>query len=240
MSASCYWKSILQRALDVILYCSGRGLPLRGHDEKFACATNGNFMGLLELIAKYDSFLASHIAKQGKPGSGRSSYLSPSTCEELIDLMAQTVLAEVIREIKKSVYYSISIDSTPDISRVDQLTIVVRYVNDQGPVERFLTFLELDVGGHTGAALAKRVLDYLVSIGIDISKCEGQTYDNAANMSGLFNGVRAHIEAVNSLATYIPCAAHSLNLVGSSAANCCSAVRIFFDFVQKLYSFFST
>jgi len=77
-------------------------------------------------------------------------------------------------------------------------------------------------------------------MGINIAKCRGQTYDNAFNMSGLFNGVRAHIEAVNALATYIPCAAHSLNLVGSSAANCCSAVRFFFDFVQKLYSFFSS
>jgi len=182
-------------------------------------------------------FLASHIARQGKPGSGRSSHLSSSACEELIDLMAQTVLAEMIREIKKSVYHSISIDSTPDISQVDQLAIVVRYVNDQGPVERFLTFLGLDVGGHTGAALEKRVPDYLFSIGIDIAKCRGRTYDNAANMSGLSNGVRAHIEAVNSLATNIPCAAHSLNLVGSSAANCCSAVRFFFNFVQKLYSF---
>jgi len=82
------------------LYCTERGLPLRGHEEKFSSPTNGNFMGLLELIAKYDSFLASHIAKQGKAGSGRSSYLSSSTCEELIDLMIQTVLAEVIREIK--------------------------------------------------------------------------------------------------------------------------------------------
>jgi len=63
--------------------------------------------------------------------------------------------------------------------RVDQLNVVVRYVNGQGPVERFLTFLELDVGEHTGAASAKRVLDYLFSIGIDFAKCRGQTYDNA-------------------------------------------------------------
>ena len=48
----------------------------------------------------------------------------------------------------------------PTLSRAGQLTIVVPYVTDQGPDERFLAFLELDVGGHTGAALAMRVLDF--------------------------------------------------------------------------------
>jgi len=37
--ASCCWNSIPQRALDVILYCAERGLPLRGHEEKFGNAT---------------------------------------------------------------------------------------------------------------------------------------------------------------------------------------------------------
>jgi len=62
-SATGYWKSILQRALDVILYCTERGLPLRGHEGKFGSATNGNFMGLLELIAKYDSFFSQSYCK---------------------------------------------------------------------------------------------------------------------------------------------------------------------------------
>jgi len=88
----------------------------------FGSATNGHFMELLQLIAKCDPFLASHIVKQCNTGSGWSSYLSSSACEELIDLVAQTILAEVIREIKKSVYYSVSINSTPDVSCVDQLT----------------------------------------------------------------------------------------------------------------------
>jgi len=60
-------------------------------------------MGLLEVTAEYYPFLTSHISKQGNSGSRRSSYLSASACEKPINLMAQTVLAGVIREIKKSI-----------------------------------------------------------------------------------------------------------------------------------------
>jgi hypothetical protein len=53
-------------------------------------------------------------------------------------------------DLRSAGYFSLSVDSTPDRSHIDQLTILVRYVSpDDGlPIERFLTFLEL--GSHTG------------------------------------------------------------------------------------------
>jgi len=39
-SAACHWRSILQRALDLILYCTKRGLPLRGMGG-FGAAVSG-------------------------------------------------------------------------------------------------------------------------------------------------------------------------------------------------------
>ncbi len=67
----------------------------------------------------------------------------------------------------------------------------------------------------------------------------GQTYDNASNMSGCYNGLQAHIKKINRLAHYVPCAAHSLNLVGVRAAESCVGAISFFGFVQTLYNFFS-
>ena len=37
-----------------------------------------------------------------------------------------------------STYYIIFLDSTPDISKVDQLAFIVRYVLPTGPVERLI------------------------------------------------------------------------------------------------------
>jgi len=105
-------------------------------------------MRLLEFIAKYDPFLARHIAKQGNAGSGHCYYLPITTCEDLIYLMAQTVPVKVITQMKNSVYNSTSIDSTPDVYE-DQPTIAFRNVSDKWPVELFPTFLEGDVREHT-------------------------------------------------------------------------------------------
>ena len=72
-----------------------------------------------------------------------------------------------------------------------------------------------DNTGHTGQAHA--LLKFLDAVGIDIANCRGQSYDNASNMSGKYNGMQAIIRQKNPLAVCVPCAAHSLNLVGHAA-----------------------
>ena len=60
-----YWRQVLERVVNVIKFLAERGLPFRGQDEKCGLCTNGYFMGLLELLTKYDTFLSSHIEKHG-------------------------------------------------------------------------------------------------------------------------------------------------------------------------------
>ena len=79
-----YWRQVLERVVEVICTLSERGLAFRGSNETFGSSHNGNYIGLLELIAKFDSFLAAHIAKYGHPGRGHTSYLSKTICEEII------------------------------------------------------------------------------------------------------------------------------------------------------------
>ena len=59
------------------------------------------------------------------------------------------------------------------------------------------------------------------------------------DMSGIYSGVQARFREINNLAEWVPCAAHSLNLVGSSAVECCSAAVNYFGIVQSVYTFFS-
>ena len=52
--------------------------------------------------------------------------------------MGQRVQAEIILQLQKAKYFSLIVDSTPDLSHIDQLTFVVRYVSQEGKVfERF-------------------------------------------------------------------------------------------------------
>ena len=75
------------------------------------------FLELLELISQLDPFLAGHISKYGNSGK--------TTCEKLIQLMAQKVHALIVDKIKSSGYFSLSVDSTPDLSLIHQLSVVI-------------------------------------------------------------------------------------------------------------------
>ena len=114
---------------------------------------------------------------------------------------------------------------------------MLRYVLPDGPVERFVGFLNMI--NHTGHELSKSLSEFLEKNNIDIADCRGQSYDNASNMSGRYNGMQAKIREINPLVMFIPCCAHSLNLVGQCAVDCCQTAVAFFDFVQSLYVFFS-
>ena len=236
-----YWRHVLERVVAVIITLAERGLPFRGDEEKFGSPHNGNYLGLLELIAKFDPFLANHIEEFGNKGSGVTSYLSKTICDEFVLIMAYKVRGSILDDLNTAGYFSLSVDSTPDLSHIDQLTVIVRYISpDDGlPIERFLTFLEM--GSHTGENMAKMVHDYLTKeCKIDFSKCRCQSYDNAANMSGKYKGMQEIILKKNKYAVYIPCAGHSLNLVGRAAVDCCLDAVNFFGIVQEIYNFFSS
>ena len=71
---------------------------------------------LLELISQFDPFLASHISKYGSSDKRNPSCLSKTTCEELIQLKTKKVHMLIVEEVKSSGYFSLSVDSTPDLS----------------------------------------------------------------------------------------------------------------------------
>lgn len=168
---------------------------------------------------------------------GRASYLSSQTCNEFIELIGKKVFSMILDEIQAAKYYSISVDSTPDIAHIDQLAFCVRYVKDDTPIERFLQFIPIQE--HKSEYLCDIVLTFLRTYGIDVMNCRGQSYDNANNMAGQYGGLQKRILDVNSLALFLPCGAHSLCLVGKNAAAKNSKAADFFNFLENLYLFFA-
>ena len=232
-----YWREVLKRVISVIKFLAERGLPFRGDNEILGSPHNGNFLGLLELLSEYDEFLKAHLLKYGNQGKGNVSYISSTIYEELIKIMSQRVLDVIISNIKKSKYYGISVDSTTDISHADQLCLTFRYMEDNKPVERFLKFFKNE--GHAAEDHYKAMISFLEEHDISIKDCRGQSYDNASVMSGKYNGLQALIRRANYLALWIPCFAHSLNLIGTAVMACSNETKKFFDFLENLYVFFT-
>ena len=69
-----YWIAVLKRVVTVVKFLCERGLPLRGGNEVFGSFQNGNFLGLLELLAQFDVFVADYNRRFGNFGRGVPSY----------------------------------------------------------------------------------------------------------------------------------------------------------------------
>ena len=87
--------------------------------------------------------------------------------------------------------------------------------------------------GHTGQVIAGMIPTFLEEHGIYINYCRGQSNDNESNMVGKYSGVQTIIRQQRPYATFMPCAAHSLNLVGKGSAECSPVDVRFFDIIQK-------
>lgn len=63
---------------------------------------------------------------------GFKSYISNTVCDELVSLMSKTVLLQIVLEGTDAKYFALIVDSTPDVSHVNQLSIFVRFVTSYG------------------------------------------------------------------------------------------------------------
>ncbi|XP_072047174.1 zinc finger MYM-type protein 1-like [Amphiura filiformis] len=242
-------RKVLCRLLDATLYLSKQNLAFRGHNESIkavrqsqetahSCfgksSQDGNFLELIKLLAKYDASIAKHLATAPK----NASYLSPQIQNEFISSIAQVIQDRIIAEIKQAHYFGVIMDSTIDISHVDQLSFCIRYVDEHFRIqERFLLFT--DINKSDSQSLFDRLKEILADLGLEIKLIRSQSYDGAANMSGKLSGLQTRVKEENDLALYVHCCAHNLNLVLCDACSECTEAITFFGTIQKIYNFFT-
>lgn len=58
-------------------------------------------------------------------------------------------------------------------------------------------------------------------------------------MKSVHSGVQRHIRNINPRAFFVPCSAHSLNLVTNDAAKSSKKAVAFFDTIQKVFNIFA-
>lgn len=154
-----HWRDVLTRILIFVQFLGTQNLALRGSSDSLYKEDNGNFLKLLEHISKFDLVLAEHL-RRFQSNETQYSYLSKNIQNEIIGIISQTVKEKIINEVKASQYFSIIVDSTPDKSRTEQVSVIVRYVHIDSNVakvkEHFLGFLEST--DTTGLGLTQLVL----------------------------------------------------------------------------------
>ena len=134
--------------------------------------------------------------------------ISKTTQNGLIKSCGQIITDTIINEVKRNKYFSIIADEAADCSNKEQLSLVLRFVDDNQNIrEDFVRFLQCK-WGLSGESLAKLVLDELINFNLSIDDCRGQGYDGAGSVAGHISGLSARILNINKKALFTHCYNH--------------------------------
>ena len=185
-----FWTKVLQRLVSIILTMSALNMAFRGSRESIGegVCEGGNFLGVVALVAQYDDVLREVIFLPKRA----TKYLSPVIQNELISLLGTSLRKALVDKINRAPFWSVILDTTSDITRIDQLSVVIRWVNirdDSFEInETFLGFVVVTEADAQGIVDTKKT--YLVDLGLSFSRLRGQCYDGASVMSGVRGGVQ--------------------------------------------------
>ena len=214
----------LLKQLGAMKFLLRQGLSLRGHTEH-----EGNLPQLLSTWREVtDSAHLKHWIEMGR-------YMSHDIINELITIMGNTVLREILSNIRCHApgWYSIIGDEATDIKCSEQLNISIRYVDDDYTINKdsIGMFALPDTYAET---ISSVIRDILLRCSLPISLCRGQAYDGAAVMKGIRSGVTARIRKDIPQALPVHCFAHCLNLCLQDAGKQINLLRDAIRLVREI------
>ncbi|ESQ43668.1 hypothetical protein EUTSA_v10015352mg, partial [Eutrema salsugineum] len=208
----------LNASINACRYLLRQGLPFRGHDESVNLTNKGNFLELLKYNAKQNELV--------------SKMLSHKIQTEIVHCFAKEIIESVIQEIDHGVF-CLLVDESADVSDKEQIAVVFRFVDKHGIVKE--NFIGLVHVKETSSLSLKCAVDsFFAKHGLSMNMLRGHGYDEASNMKGEFNGLRALILKENNSAYYVHCFARHLQLVVITIAQKHLEVGNFFDMIVVL------
>ena len=145
-----------------------------------------NFTHLLRLLGTKEQLVIEKLERSSL------EFTHSDVQNGLLDIMAKQVLSKKVAEIRKNDYFSIMCDEGTDCSNLEQLSFIIRSVDDDLKVhEDFIGFYEIDnIKSDTIVAAIK---DSLLRFNLSLDSCRGQIYDGASNMLGKKSGVATQL-----------------------------------------------
>ena len=104
-------------------------LAFRGSSDKLFIPNNGNFLGLVQLLGKFDETMREHLRKFANKELP-DHYCGKNIQNEFITLLGEKVLENIFLRLKKAKYYSVILDCTPDISHSEKMSFTLRFVDE--------------------------------------------------------------------------------------------------------------
>ena len=186
-------RKYLQILIETIAMMGKQNLSFRAHTEdrtnltQLSNTNRGNFLEILYLQSRHSPFLRERleILRENKShGPWTSSHIQ----NELIDLLASFTRKKIVEEINNKnsgdVVIGIISDETSDISRHEQISLVISYINANGEKrESFLGFIKTDKCD--GETLFRLITEEIKRLGLSLDTVVGLGFDGAGNMAGI-------------------------------------------------------
>lgn len=223
---------------------SSRNINFDVEKNYFRSETNeGVFLGMVKMMAGENLALAEHIknceenAKRGHRNN--LTFLSKRFVHNALRIIQKYLVGTIVSEINESDgFFGVLMDGSQDVSCKEQMSVVVRYVNQSGNiVERTICFFNASKDT-SGKGLYESLQSALLDVGLSLSKAVGCSFDGASNMRSDIIGVQARIQETNPYCIYTWCLSHRFNLVLKSATGSSQEVKTILHFAEETAKLF--
>ncbi|KAL4713767.1 hypothetical protein ACJJTC_004298 [Scirpophaga incertulas] len=131
-------RNIFQRLIDIVCFLGTQELAFRGHDESASSSNKGNYLEMVNLLAKYDGVLENYLQSSTSSFTGLSNRIQ----NDLISSVASVMIDTIKQQIATTNFVAVMVDETPDVSGKEQLVVVLRYFNESEVYDRFIKYID--------------------------------------------------------------------------------------------------
>ena len=164
-------RAIIKLIIDLCRTMARQGISFRGTQSD----ADSNFAQLLSFTSRHCPKLKQWINDKHNRAY-KVTYTSPQSQNEFLSLLAMEVKEKIVTDIKDAGVFSIMADTTPDVSHKGQMSVICRYVDQDGAVyERLLDLKE--VREKTGHGQATAIIQSVDQNGLDNKSIAFQSYD---------------------------------------------------------------
>ena len=192
-----------------------------------------NFGDLVDLVVTCGGEdLKQFVNKAGK----NAHYTSKDAVVDFVEALGTWVDESLLARLQNARYFSLLADECTDITTIEELSVVCRWVENGLPVEHFIEIIPLKKAD--AQTIYETLVDCLKVKGVQISKLIGMGFDGAATFSGKHNGVQTLLKSNSPHSIFVHCHCHLLQLACVQAANSTPGIKHVYITLTTLWKFF--
>nr|XP_016466762.1 PREDICTED: uncharacterized protein LOC107789462 [Nicotiana tabacum] len=196
-----------------------QGLVFRGHHEDESSLNKGYFLEILSWYVERCDKIRDLVLKKAT----KNDELTSHKIQKDIIIAGKIETVKAIMDDLNGDFFALLVDESCDVSRKEQLAIVLRYFNICGSVvEHFIGIVH--VRNTSTLCLKEAIVDYLAQHSLSLSYVRGQCYDGESNMQEDLRGLKTLIQQKSKFAYSIYYFAHQLQLTLVAVSKKCLEV----------------